>query len=83
MELFISFPDQSKNFCYGVEYGKLSDRMERGEPIVTNDGFPVRVENIELLKTTCKKHGYIYSTGTSYFGEWIEFSAFKLQSSSN
>lgn len=83
MELFIRFPDQSNSFTYGVEYGRLSDRMERGELVVTNNGFPVRVENIELLKETCKKYGYTYSIGNSYYGEWVEFSAFKIQSSIN
>ncbi|WP_223559577.1 hypothetical protein [Chryseobacterium lathyri] len=83
MKLFISFPDQSKSFCAGVEYGKLYDRMEKGETHVTNDGFPVRKENQELLKNTCHKLGYTYSFGAEYYGEWIEFTAFKIQTSKN
>ena len=83
MNLLISFPDQSQSFTAGVEYGRLYNRMEKGEEAITNDGFPVRVENKELLKNTCQKLGYAYSFGSEYFGEWIEFTAFKIKSSKN
>lgn len=83
MKLFISFPDQSQSFCTGVEYGRLYDRMMKGEIAVTNDGFPVRIENKKLLISTCEKLGYAYLFGPEYFGEWVEFSAFKKQSSYN
>jgi len=30
----ISFPDQSKAFTYGVEYGRILEKMERGDEVV-------------------------------------------------
>ncbi|KAA0126419.1 hypothetical protein FY557_17360 [Chryseobacterium sp. SN22] len=83
MELLIKFPDQSQSFTSGVEYGRLYDRMQRGEDYVTNNGFPVRIENMQLLKDTADKLGYISRFGAEYFGEWIEFSASKIQHSKN
>jgi hypothetical protein len=83
MELFISFTDQSSSFTAGVEYGRLYDRMQRGEDYVTNDGFPVRIENKILLKNTADKLGYICRFGGEYFNEWIEFCAIKIQHSKN
>lgn len=83
MELFIKFPDQSQSFTIGVEYGRLYGRMEKGDEVVTNDGFPIRIENKELLKNTCEKYGYTCSFGLEYFGEWIEFTAIKITNSEN
>lgn len=73
----ITFPDQSQSFTYGVEFGRLLEKIERGDPIVMNNGFPVRVENVDLLKETCKKYGYIPIFGEIYFNEWIDFSGVK------
>jgi hypothetical protein len=83
MDLFIRFPDQSQSFTAGVEYGRIYGRMEAGHESVTNNGFPVRVENKDLLKVTCQKFGYACSFGSEYFGEWVEFTAFKIQTSKN
>lgn len=83
MELFIKFPDQSQSFTAGVEYGRLYGRMETGEPVITNEGFPVRIDNKELLQSTCKKLGYTCNFGVEYFGEWIEFTAIKITNSEN
>ncbi len=43
MNLLISFPDQSQSFTYGVEFGRLLERIERGDEYIENNGFPVRV----------------------------------------
>lgn len=83
MKLLISFPDQSQSFTAGVEYGRLYGRIEKGEPVITNDGFPVRIENKELLKSTCKEYGYACNFGAEYFDEWIEFTAIKITNSDN
>ncbi|WNI34740.1 hypothetical protein [Chryseobacterium sp. SG20098] len=83
MELFIKFPDQSQSFSAGVEYGRLYGRIEKGDPVVTNDGFPVRIENKELLQNTCTKYGYTCNFGAEYYGEWIEFTAIKTTNSKN
>ena len=57
MELFIKFSDQSESFTCGVEYGRLYDRMQKGNAIVRNDGFPEKISNKDLLIETCKKFG--------------------------
>ena len=77
MKLVISFPDQSTSFCYGVEYGRLLEKIERGDDIIMNNGFPVRIENVDLLKTTCIKYGYTPIFGKKYYNEWIEFLGIK------
>ena len=77
IKLAISFPDQSTSFCYGVEYGRLLEKIERGDKIILNNGFPVRIENVELLKDTCLKFGYTPIFGRTYYNEWIEFTGIK------
>ncbi|MDD4922621.1 MAG: hypothetical protein PHS30_09130 [Bacteroidales bacterium] len=77
MNLLIRFSDQSPSFTYGVEFGRLLEKIERGDEIVMNNGFPVRIENVDLLKETCVKFGYIPLFGKTYFNEWIEFTGFK------
>jgi hypothetical protein len=82
-ELLISFPDPSKSFTYGVEYGRLLQKMQDGKESITNDVFPIRIENIELLKETCKTYGYIPIFGKVYFDEWVEFLGIKNKNSDN
>ena len=42
-----------------------------------NNEFPVRIENVDLLKETCLKFGYVPLFGKKYFDEWIEFIGIK------
>lgn len=81
--LLISFPDQSESFTYGVEYGRLLEKMERGDDVVMNNGFPVRIENRDLIKNTCNSLGYIPTFGREHFGEWVEFLAIRKITSDN
>ena len=81
--LLISFPDQSQSFTYGVEYGRLLQKIEQGDEAVQNNGFPVRIENIPLLKDTCAKYGYIAICGEPYMDGWVEFLRKKKTSSEN
>lgn len=83
MELRVSFPNQSKSFTYGVEYGRILEQMEQGKDVVCNHGFPIRLENKELMEATCKELGYIPSFGKEYFNEWIEFVGLKKIQSNN
>ncbi len=83
MNLLIKFPDQSASFAYGVEFGRLLERIERGDEVIKNNGFPIRLENKALLKITCEKYGYIPSFGKLHFGEWIEFLGIKKTVSEN
>jgi hypothetical protein len=83
MELLISFLDQSKSFTYGVEYGRLLQKIQDGKEFICNDKFPVRIENVELLKETCKTYNYIPIFGKEWFDEYVEFTAIKNNNSNN
>jgi hypothetical protein len=78
MNLLISFPDQSASFTHGVEYGRLLAKMERGEQVISNNGFPVRIENKSLLMKTCEQYGYVAKFGKEWKG-WVEFTASKKE----
>jgi hypothetical protein len=43
MKILINFPDPSKSFTYGVEFGRLLEKIERGDEVIKNNGFPVKV----------------------------------------
>ena len=81
--LLINFPNQSESFAHGVEYGRILQQMEQGDNIAMNKGFPVRVENVELIKSTCRALGYIPIFGKEYFNEWKEFIGIKKTTSEN
>lgn len=82
-ELKISFPNQSEAFAYGVEYGRLLQKMEQGDQCISNNGFPVRIENRELLEKTCKEYGYVPTFGVEHYEEWVEFLGIKKIGSNN
>ncbi len=79
----ISFPDQSKSFTYGVEFGRILQKIEQGDNFVMNNGFPIRIENKQLIEDTCRAHNYIPTFGKIYYGEWIEFLAIRKTTSDN
>ena len=79
-EIVISFPDSSESFAYGVEFGRLLQKMEDGLDVIDNNGFPVRLENKKLLEDTCNRYNYIPVFGSEHFGEWIEFMGLKKSS---
>lgn len=81
-EPFISFPDQSKSFTYGVEFGRLLEKMERGDSVVMNNGIPIRIENVELVKHTCAKLAYIPTFGKEQDG-WVSFMAIRGMTTQN
>lgn len=83
MDLLLKFPDQSESFTYGVEFGRLLEKIERGDEVIKNNAFPIRLENMDLLKKACEVHGYISLFGKIHFGEWIEFIAIRKQISDN
>lgn len=82
-ELRISFPDQSKSFAYGVEYGRILQQMQDGKDVVMNHGFPIRIENKGLIIDSCIEYGYIPSFGQVYWDEWIEFLGIKKNINDN
>jgi hypothetical protein len=83
MNLLVSFPDQSQSFAYGVEFGRLLEKIERGDESISNNGFPVRVENCSLLAVTCSMKGYIARFGDPYMGGWVDFLGIKKTTSEN
>lgn len=66
--LLISFPDSYNSFTYGVEFGRLLQKIQDGKEVVDNEGFPIRIENVNLLKNTYKVYGYIPIFGKEYYG---------------
>jgi len=83
LKLFIRFPDQSRSFSLGVEFGRIWEKIERGENIVGNNGFPIRIDNKELFIDVCEKYNYLPIFGKEYFGEWIEFIGIKKMFTKN
>lgn len=83
MECIIRFTDQSNSFTHGVEYGRILEKMERGDDHACNNGFPIRLENKEVVKMTCQVYGYIPVFGRVHFDEWVEFTAIKDTASKN
>ena len=49
MELLIKFKDQSNSFTIGCEYGRLLERFEKGIDIIENNGFPIHLENKDVM----------------------------------
>jgi len=77
MNILIKFTDQSQSFTYGVEFGRILEKIERGDDVIMNNGFPIRVENISVIKEACKIHGYTPLFGKKSFNEWISFIGIK------
>ncbi len=73
MKLLISFNDCPEDFVQGTEFGRIFEKIERGDDEVCNNGFPVRLQNQELIHQACKVYDY-----TSQFSEcttkgWVNF----------
>lgn len=83
MNLLIKFPDQSESFAYGVEFGRLLEKIERGDLSISNNGFPVRVENCSLLAIACSLHGYAANFSQPYMDGWVDFLGIKKTMSQN
>lgn len=83
MTIMVQFSNQQPAYAHGVEYGRLLERMERGDLIISNNGFPVRVENVDNLRNTCEKYGYIASFGMVHYNEWVDFTGVKKVASAN
>lgn len=76
MELLLKFTDESESFCNGVEFGRLLEKMQRGDENISNCNFPVKIENKNIIEKSCKEYNYIPIFGNAYF-EWIEFIGIK------
>lgn len=76
-ELIIRFSDQSNSFTYGVEFGRLLNKMENLESPVENNGFPIREENRSVLIQACKAYNYTPIFSTCQVEGWLNFIAIK------
>ncbi len=83
MNLLIKFIDQSESFAYGVEFGRLLEKIQRGDEVIKNNGFPVRIENCQVLKDACIAYGYITMFGDPYLDGWVDFLGIKKTLSNN
>lgn len=77
MDLLIRFTDQSNSFTYGVEYGRILEKIERGDVEVSNNKFPVRVENKDVLISTCNAYGFNPIFNNCEAEGWVYFKAIK------
>jgi len=77
MQLIVRFENQSPSYAHGVELGRIMHAMELGEPMVSNNGFPVRVENKGTLIDLCRHYGYSAEFGAEWYAEWVSFRAIK------
>ena len=77
MNLIVSFTDQSESFTLGCEYGIIFSKIQQGFDIIDNNGFPVHIENKDVIKKTCEHFGYICVFGSEYFDTYVEFKAIK------
>lgn len=82
MNLLIRFNDKSPSFTNGVEFGRLLQKIEQGDEYIINNGFPVHIENTQVLKDTCKCYGYTCVFGNQWEG-WVDFIAIKKTMSEN
>jgi len=77
MDLLIKFTDSSNSFTLGCEYGRLLSMFEKGIETIENNGFPIHLQNKEVIISTCSNFGYIPIFGETYYDEWIDFKAIK------
>jgi hypothetical protein len=77
MNLLIKFPDHSESFTYGVEFGRLLEKIERGDNPIKNNGFPIRVENMSVLVLACSLHGYTCTFSKCEVEGWSNFIGIK------
>ena len=77
MELLIKFKDQLNSFTIGCEYGRLLERFKKKTKIIENNGFPIHLENKDVMISTCNIFGYTPIFGEIFYDEWIEFKAIK------
>lgn len=82
MKLLISLSDKTEDFIHGMEFGRIWERMCKGDNPVMNDGFPLRMENKNVAIRACKSYGYTPVFGDEENG-WIPFMAVKNVSSLN
>jgi len=74
--LIVAFTDSSASFTNGVEFGRMLARMENGDTVVENQGFPIHPENADVLRQACATYGYVPSFGLVRDG-WQDFRAVK------
>lgn len=74
--LIVAFSDPSTSFVHGVEFGRILARMENGDAVVENQGFPIHPENADVLRQSCQAYGYIPTFGIEKDG-WQDFKAIK------
>ncbi len=75
-ELIVAFTDPSASFVNGVEFGRILARMENGDAVVENQGFPIHPENAAVLRQACATYGYTPAFGMVKDG-WQDFKAVK------
>jgi hypothetical protein len=83
MNLLFPFSDQSEPYAHGVEFGRLLEKIQRGDFSVENNGFPVRVENCSVIAIACSCYGYTAVFGEKAIDGWVDFIGFKKNETKN
>ncbi len=83
MNAIIIFTDQSNSFTYGVEFGRLLQKIEQGDEAVSNNNFPIHVENKEVIIQACKAYNYKAIFMPCEIDGWEWFIGFKNKFSDN
>jgi hypothetical protein len=83
MELILRFDDSSDSFCCGVELGRIISKIDSNNNYIDNNGFPIKLSNLNMIRKYCIINKYIPYFGAIYFEEWIDFIAIKSTISKN
>jgi len=75
--LLIRFSDQSASFTNGVELGRILQQAQDNKETISNCGFPVHIENIDVIKSTCEEYGYAPCFGNCDVEGWMYFKGIK------
>lgn len=78
MKLILTFDDRPKDFTHGVEFGMIYQKLvDKKLKEVDNGGFPVRLENQELIYQACIINEYTPHFKECYVSGWVNFIATK------
>ncbi|QUT07899.1 hypothetical protein KFK14_11220 [Sphingobium phenoxybenzoativorans] len=79
--MLFAFPDASESFTLGFEAGMIWREIDDEAPLIIDRGFdagfPVHVENIELIRRMAASRGYTVETKPEA-GGWVPLSDITL-----
>ena len=73
MSMLVAFSDGSESFVLGFEAGLIWAEIENGALVIdrgVKEGFPVHVENMEVVQRMAVARGYVLESGAAADG-WV------------